>query len=130
MSDEGFVMSKKEKVIISLSIFAFLAFIFWGIPQYKVYKQTIRGKAALREAQWSKKIAIEEAKAKKESATLEAAAEVERAKGVARSNQIIGDSLKGNEEYLRYLWITSIDSEGERIYIPTEANLPILEARK
>jgi hypothetical protein len=42
----------------------------------------------------------------------------------------IGDSLKGNEAYLRYLWINNSDGNGDKqvIYVPTEAGLPILEA--
>ena len=87
------------------------------------------GKADLANAEWSKQIAIEEAKAELESASLKAAAEVERAKGVAEANAIIGDSLKDNDAYLRYLWINGLhDGSSEVIYIPTEANLPILEA--
>lgn len=92
------------------------------------------GEAALLEAESSKKIAIESAKATLESAKMLAEAEVERAKGVAKANAIIGDSLKGNEAYLRYLYIANLDkAEANRsintIYIPTEAGLPILEAR-
>jgi hypothetical protein len=86
----------------------------WGCPRY------------------NRMIKIEEAKATKESATMLALAEVERAKGVAEANTIIGESLKGEigEAYLRYLWIEGLkDSSGERIYIPTEAGMPILEAR-
>ena len=60
-----------------------------------------------------------------------AQAEVERAKGVAEANEIIGESLKENEAYLRYLWIIGLqDGSSEVIYIPTEANLPILEATR
>lgn len=56
-------------------------------------------------------------------------AEVERAKATAEANRIIGESLKNNEAYLSYLWIQGLkDGTGERIYIPTEAGLPILEA--
>jgi hypothetical protein len=48
---------------------------------------------------------------------------------VAKANQIIGQSLKDNEAYLRYLWIDKVDStKGQIIYVPTEAGLPILEA--
>jgi hypothetical protein len=102
----------------------------WGFPKYRIYKQDLRGQATLREQEWEKKVLIEQAKAEKESASLYAEAEVERAKGVAQANQIIGDSLKGNDEYLRYLWIQTLtDDSNDTIYIPTEANLPILEAR-
>ena len=48
---------------------------------------------------------------------------------MAEANKIIGASLKSNEAYLRYLWIQGLqDGSSEVIYIPTEANLPILEA--
>jgi hypothetical protein len=64
-----------------------------------------------------------------ESAKLLGDAEVARARGVAEANRIIGDSLKGNEAYLRYLWIHNLESGSNSvIYIPTEAGLPILEA--
>jgi len=101
-----------------------------------------QGKAILFKSENSKKALIEQAKAENESATLhaearikiakaQAQAEIERAYGVAKANEIIGNSLKGNSEYLRYLMIQGLnDSKGERIYIPTEAGLPILEARK
>jgi len=103
----------------------------WGIPKYRIYRQDLRGQATLREAQWTKKITIETAKAKKESAIELAAAEVERARGVAKANKIIGDSLVDNEGYLRYLWIDGLNDNPNRIiYVPTEGNLPILEAGK
>lgn len=88
------------------------------------------GKAQLLKSQSERKVQIEDAKGKLESAKLFAAAEIERAKGVAEANKIIGSSLKGNESYLRYLWIQNMDTDKEVIYVPTEANLPILEAGK
>ncbi|WP_283640100.1 hypothetical protein [Mesonia mobilis] len=100
-----------------------------------------QGRAILLEAESSKKAMIEEAKAQNESATLqaeakikiakaEAQAEIERAKGVAKANEIIGESLKGNNEYLKYLMVIALkEGKGDRIYIPTEAGLPILEAK-
>ena len=87
----------------------------------------------LAHSQSAKEVAVAEAKAKMESATLLAQAEIERAKGVAQANKIIGDSLKENEAYLRYLWITEVanQSQGKTVvYIPTEANLPLLEATR
>lgn len=101
-------------------------------PKYNVYEQRMQGEALLAHAQASKEVAVAEAKAKMESATLLAQAEVERAKGVAQANKIIGDSLKGNEDYLRYLWISNLENakDGQVIYIPTEAGMPILEAGK
>jgi regulator of protease activity HflC (stomatin/prohibitin superfamily) len=103
----------------------------WGCPKYKVYSQQKAGEAELRHAEFSRQIAVQEAHAKMESAKMLADAEVSRAQGVARANQIIGDSLKGNDAYLRYLWVQGLGSGShEVIYVPTEANLPILEANR
>jgi hypothetical protein len=112
-------------VVILIIVAVFMAVM----PKYRIYKQDLAGQATLREAQWTKKINVESAKAKKVSATLLADAEVERAKGVAKANKIIGDSLKDNEGYLQYLFIDSLSqTDNKIIYIPTEANMPILEA--
>jgi len=116
-----------------LAICFFVSWILLAIvgPVYNVWQQEQNGKADLAEAEYSKQIAVEESKATLESATLLAKAEVERAKGVAEANEIIGSSLKDNEAYLRYLWIIGLqDGSSEVIYIPTEANLPILEATR
>ena len=104
----------------------------YGCPQYHVWEQGLKGQAELRRAEQNRQIKIQEATAQEESSKHLARAEVERAKGVAEANKIIGDSLKGNETYLRYLWIHSLDGDKQKtvIYVPTEANLPILEAGK
>lgn len=103
----------------------------YGWPKYRVWQRELAGKAELAEAEWNKKIAVEEAKANLESEKLNALSEIERAKGVAEANKIIGEGLKGNDEYLRYLWIQGLQNEhGQVIYVPTEANLPILEANR
>lgn len=130
---------------ISLVLILFVCVIsggMYGCPKYRIYSETLRGEAALREAEWTKKITIEDARAKEESSTLiaqarvtqaeaEGKAEIVRATATAQANAIIGESLKGNESYLRYLWIMGLkDGSGERIYIPTEAGMPILEAGK
>jgi hypothetical protein len=53
---------------------------------------------------------------------------------VAEANKIIGNSLQGKEEYLRYLFIDMLRDTGgegrETIYLPTEAGIPILEAKR
>lgn len=100
-----------------------------GCPQYRVYSQRLEGEALLAHARSAKEVAVAEARAKMESADLLASADVKRAQGVAQANNIIGNSLKNNEAYLRYLWINQLDSNNPTIvYVPTEAGLPILEA--
>ncbi len=118
-----------------LAVFALglIVLFFLVAPIYNVWASEQYGRAELAKAEFSKQVAVQEAKAKFESSTLLANAEIERAKGVAQANKIIGDSLKGNEDYLRYLYINGITenpSNREIIYIPTEAGIPILEAGK
>ncbi|MBW2973922.1 hypothetical protein KY346_06040 [Candidatus Woesearchaeota archaeon] len=130
---EGKKINTGRKAVLAIAVIVILLFLIslWAFPKYNVWRKELRGKADLKEAEWSRQIAIEEAKARKESAVLDAEAEVERAKGVAEANQIIGNSLRDNEAYLRYLWIHGLhDGSSEVIYVPTEANLPILEATR
>jgi len=64
-----------------------------------------------------------------QKATKDAQIEVERAKGVAESNEIIAGSI--TEEYLRYRFIEGLhNGENQVIYIPTEAGLPLVEASR
>jgi len=119
-------------VKLALGIAALVLLIVLAIqliaPQLKVYEQRLHGEAELAKAQFSKQVLVQEAIAKQEAAKSLAQAEVERAKGVAEANRIIGDSLQGNDAYLRYLWIQQLDNAGHVVYVPTEAGLPILEA--
>jgi regulator of protease activity HflC (stomatin/prohibitin superfamily) len=104
----------------------------WGCPSYNVYSAEMSGKAELAQAEQNRQIQIAQSKAKAEAAEFEANAEVVRAEGVAKANKIIGDSLKGDEDYLRYLWVNNIENDKNQtvVYVPTEANMPILEATR
>lgn len=118
-----------------LTVATLTALGMWGCPQWNVYSATLDGRAKLREADSTRQIAVVEAEAKRESASKLAEAEVARAEGVAKANKIIGESLHNNEAYLRYLWIQNLadarqGGKAEVIYVPTEANLPILEAQR
>ena len=126
MSDTGIVIG--IGVLAMLTVGIGLA----GCPQWNVYANRLAGEAELARADANRQVAVREAQAKRDAASLLAEAEVERAKGVAAANKIIGDSLKGNEQYLRYLWIDGLQNGrgNEVIYIPTEAGMPILEAGK
>jgi predicted Holliday junction resolvase-like endonuclease len=99
----------------------------WAFPKYKVYSYEMSGKADLREAEWNKQIEIEEAKAELESAELKKQADIIRAEGIAEANEIIAQSL--TDKYITWKWVEGLhDGSSEIIYVPTEANLPILEA--
>lgn len=108
--------------------------VMWGCPRFEVYSREMTGRAELAQATSNRQIKVNEAVAAEEASKHLAGAEIERAKGVAEANRIIGGSLKDNEDYLRYLWIHNLaEAEGKGaqvIYVPTEANLPILEATR
>jgi regulator of protease activity HflC (stomatin/prohibitin superfamily) len=120
-------------ILIVLGIIVLVAFFIWIVPSMKPWWAEQEGKAELAQAEQNRQIAILEAKAKEESAIHLANAEVNRANGVAAANKIIGDSLKNNEDYLKYLWITDVagtNIDKTVVYVPTETNLPILEAMR
>lgn len=125
-------------VKISLSVFATFVVLglvgvgMYGCPQYNIYEQRASGEAELAKADYSRQVQVRDAQGKLDSASLLAQVEIKRAEGVAQANKIIGDSLKGNDAYLRYLWITDMTASKSPtvIYVPTEANLPILEATR
>lgn len=122
------------KIICSWVFPIILLLILYGIfisPYIHVWHQSMVGQAELARAESNRQIATLEALAKKESSKALADAEVIRAEGVALANKIIGDSLNGNESYLRYLWIQGLQTDNTTVvYIPTECNLPILESRR
>lgn len=112
--------------IISLAVILGLMF---GLPLYNVWQQEMSGKAELAKAEQNRQIKIEEAKANLEAEKLNAQAEVERAKGAAEAIRIENGSL--TPTYIQYLWVRQQNNVPDKvIYIPTEANLPILEAKK
>ena len=112
--------------IAGVIVIAGLAF---GLPQYGVWTKTLSGKAQLQEAEYTRQVAVLEAQAKKDSAQQLADAEIIRATGVDKANQIIGDSLKDNREYLQYLYITGLEEGSNKgnvtIYVPTEGGMPV-----
>lgn len=85
------------------------------------FAQSIEAK--LRAEQESLQKEFELVKAKKD-----AEIEIARAQGIAKSNEIIAGSI--SDAYLRYKWIEGLQANDDMtvIYVPTEANLPIMEA--
>lgn len=127
---EEYALVKLVKIGMFSTIVSLTA-LLWGCPVYNVWSQGLAGKAELRRAEQNRMIAVEEAKAKLESAELLNQAEVKRAEGLAQATELVVDSFGGPGEYLRYLWIQSLEeNNADIIYVPTEAGLPILEASK
>ena len=113
--------------LLAVGVIAVGGLIFIGGPQYNVWQQSLAGKAELQKAEYTRQVAVLEAQAKKDSAEQLAEAEIIRAQGVAKANQIIGESLKDNPAYLQYLWITEGEKDSNRtVYmIPSNGGAPI-----
>lgn len=121
-------MTRKAISICAGVLFSLAVLILaclWAWPKYGVYRQHLEGEAKLRRSEMEKQIIIEQAKAEVEAAKLRAQA-IEAVGGAAqkypeyRTQEFIGafaEALKeGNVQQI--------------IYVPTEANIPIIEARK
>lgn len=118
---------------ITIGMFTFIGIcvlFMAGCPSYNVWQQEMAGKAEFAKAEQNRRIKIEEAKANLESEKLNAQAEIERAKGAAEAIKIENGSI--SEKYIQYLWVRQQSQLNDKtvIYIPTESNLPILEATR
>ena len=102
----------------------------YGCPRYNVWQQEMSGKAEFAKAEQNRRIKIEEAKANLEAEKLNAQAEGERAKGAAEAIKIENGSI--TPAYIQYLWVRQQNNLNDKtvIYIPTETNLPVLEASR
>ena len=117
--------------IIGASFLAFLVLnglLFGGSAlyrQYDVWSMEMQGKARLAEASQSRQILVEQAKAEKDAA-------IERAEAI----KIIGKAAQDFPEYRQQEYMAAFGEalrEGKMsqiIYIPTEANIPIMEASR
>jgi hypothetical protein len=121
-------VNNKQITLITCGVLLLCFTLLAGCPVYHVFVQKKEGEAQLAHATYSKEVAVAQAKAHMESASYEAQADTIRAHGVARSNQIIGQSLNENTNYLYWLWISELSKQQNVIYVPVSQNLPILEA--
>ena len=124
------MQNKKQIILAVIGAVIVLASLFFVIPWYNVWQQEMSGKAEFAKAEQNRKIKIEEAKANLEAEKLNAQAEIERAKGAAEAIRIENGSL--TPTYIQYLWVRQQSNLNDKtvVYIPTEGNLPILEATR
>lgn len=114
-----------ELAVLIVVIGIILASIMYFYPKYRVYSQELRGEAALAEARSSKQVQVEQARGELESSKLRADA-----------IEIIGVAAQKYPEYRQQEFIGAFGEamrEGsidQIIYVPTEANIPVLEAGK
>ena len=102
------------------------------MPIYNVWASKKRGEAELAEANYAEQVAIAQAKARKSAATLNKESEIIEAQAVEISIKTIGSMLQKNPSYNVWQWIKMMDKDNNKsvIYVPTESNLPILEAMR
>lgn len=124
-------MDNDDLKIIATIAFVVIAIIGLGmyvVPVYSVWSNRLAGQAEYVRAEQNRKILIESAKANLEAEKLNAQAEIERAKGAAEAIRIENGSI--TPTYIQYLWVRQQNTSANKvIYIPTEAGLPILEAK-
>ena len=115
----------------------------WGCPKYDVYKKTLEGEALLKRAEQERQIivldgemALKKAEHSKKIMIETAKAELEAAQHRAEAIKVLGQMAKDFPEYREQQFILSFGEALEEgrinqiIYVPTEANIPILEATR
>lgn len=102
-----------------------------GYPVWNVWASKQQGEADLQQAKNEQKIQIAEAQARLDAATLNKQAAIIEAEAISEQIKRIGQELTAHDLYLRWQWIKMMEErDGETIYVPTEANIPILEATR
>lgn len=118
-------MKLNHFIAIGIFLIIIVAALMFGLPRYNVWQQEMAGKARLAEATQSRQILVEQARAEKESAVLQ-----------AEAIQIMGEAAKKYPEYRQQEFIGAFGEALKQgkitqiIYVPTEANIPIMEAGK
>jgi len=111
--------------LIAGSVVAVCLVAAFGWPYYNVWSSSMIGRASLMRAEQEKQIAIEQAKAEMESAKLR-----------AQAIEIVGEASKRYPEYRTQEFIGAFGDAiksgqvEQIIYVPTEANIPIVEANR
>lgn len=96
-----------------------------GCPQYNVYSQRLEGEAILAKSHAARQALVSQAEAERDAAKLR-----------AEAIQIIGKAAHDFPEYRQQEFIGAFAEALQQgkinqiIYVPTEANIPILEAGK
>ena len=112
-----------------VSVFAWFVF---GYPVWNVWASKKDGEAALSEAEKEQKIQMAKATARYEAAEMNKKAAIVEAEAVSAQIEKIGLQLTTHDLYLKWQWIKMMEERPDSsvIYVPTEANLPILEATR
>jgi len=109
-----------------------LAWWMWGYQHWRVWASHQRGLADLQQAKNEQQIQVAQAQGRLDAAELNKKAAIVEAEAVAAQIERIGAGLTQHDLYLKWQWIRMMEERdsGETIYVPTEANLPLLEATR
>jgi hypothetical protein len=121
--------------VIAVALLVIAASTVWSLaigPRWAVWKAHQEGLADLAQAKNEQQIQIAQAQSRLNAADLNKKAAIIEAEAVSAQIKEIGDQLTSHDLYLRWQWIKMMeDNETDKvIYVPTEANLPILEASR
>jgi regulator of protease activity HflC (stomatin/prohibitin superfamily) len=122
--------------IIEVAAVITVLILFWslvGYPKWRVWAAHQAGLADLQRAKNEQQIQVSVAQGRLDAAELNKQAAVIEAQAVSLQIKEIGEQLTKHDLYLRWQWIKMMEeseSYRETIYVPTEANLPILEASR
>jgi regulator of protease activity HflC (stomatin/prohibitin superfamily) len=110
-----------------------LAWVLLGYPLWRVWAAHRSGLADLQQAKNEQQIQIAEGQSRFNAAELNKQAAVIEAEAVALQIKAIGEQLTKHDLYLRWQWIKMMEESEVKmntVYVPTEANIPILEATR
>lgn len=122
-------------MIILVPIFIVAALILWslwGYPVWKVWASGKSGEADLQQAHREQQVQVAKAQGRLDAAKLNKEAAIVEAEAVSAQIEKIGAQLTEHDLYLKWQWIKMMEERPDSsvIYVPTEANMPILEAGK
>ena len=115
-----------------LLVVVLIVWALFGMPMWRVWAQRKQGEADLQQAHKEQQIQVSKAQGRLDAATINKQAAIIEAEAVAAQIETIGQTLTKHDLYLKWQWIKMMEERPESsvIYVPTEANLPILEAGK
>lgn len=125
--------------ILSAIIVAAVLIVIYGVvwatviyPIWRVWAQRKEGEADLEQAHKEQQIQVARAQGRLDAANLNKQAAIVEAQAVSAQIKEIGEQLTSHGLYLRWQWIKMMEERPKNsvIYVPTEANLPILEASR
>lgn len=115
-----------KAVIVGIGAIVVLVFAaMFGLPVYSVWQQEYSGRAMLAKAEQTRQVIVTQARAEREAAQ-------SRAEAIA----IMGEAAQKYPEYRSQEFIGAFAEAlkdgtiSQIIYVPTEANIPIMEAGK